>query len=256
MDELFYKIEKQTGNLSELEEVVFRHLRSNPEIFAQATLDEISAILFVSTATISRTIKKLGFKSFQELKFVIQQSLEDTGSQTHSSNRIQVYKDKVMAQLETTFDLMDNEQLDHIIEKIYDSRAVEIYSVGATMPIGIDLCRKFLSLGKKANAFVDWDDLLRASKIQGSDELAIVISLSGETRHLIEFAEKLKEREVPILAIVGTADSKLESFASYTLFGPTTMNYYHDADISSRLSLVAITELVVASYSEFLHKLK
>ncbi|XJS11040.1 MurR/RpiR family transcriptional regulator [Aerococcaceae bacterium WGS1372] len=252
MDDLFYKIEKQADNLSDLEEVVFRYLRKNPEVFAQATLDDISVILYVSTATISRTIKKLGFQNFQELKFTIQQAMHDNNYKANQSNSIQSYKQKTIEELQKTFDLMDSKVIHQVVEAIYLSRLVEVYSVGASLPIGIDLSRKLLSLGKKANGYVDWDDLLRVCKLQTKSDLAIIISLSGETRHLIEFAEVLKENEVPIVAIVGTADSRIESLATYTLLGSTTMNYYHDADISSRLSLVAIIETLIGSYSNYL----
>lgn len=252
MDELFYKLEKQASELSELEKVVFKFMKSSPETFVNGTLDQISEITYVSTATISRTIKKLGFKNFQEMKFMLQQEINSHSKRVNQPLDATSYQAHIITQLEETISLLDDSTLEIILKLIHESTTIEIYSVGSSLTVGIDLSRKLLSLGKNANAYVDWDDLSRKSKIQSKSELAILLSLSGETKHIIDYATHLNMNEIPMIGIVGTADSRLEALVDYSIYAPSKMKYYKDADISSRVSMVAVVEYLMLKYSEML----
>lgn len=252
MDELFYKLEKQAVDLSDLEKVVFKFLKSSPETFANETIHQISEIIYVSTATISRTVKKLGFQNFQELKFTIQQYSQTNTKQNNKSLDATNYQTYVIDQIVEAMALLDDIKLETILQTIKEASNIEIYSVGSSLPIGIDLSRKLLSLGKPANALIDWDDLNRKSKIQTDSELAILISLSGETKHIIDFATNLKDSGVPMLGIVGIKESRLEELVDYCIYAPSRMKYHKDADISSRVAIITVLEYLIIKYSEML----
>lgn len=252
MDELFYKLEKQASELSELEKVVFKFMKSSPETFVNGTLDQISEITYVSTATISRTIKKLGYKNFQEMKFTFEQQLNNNSKLINRSLDASSYQARIIEQIEETISLLDDSTLETILKIIHKSTNIEVYSVGSSLTLGIDLSRKLLSLGKNTNAYVDWDDLSRKSKIQTASELAILISLSGETKHIIDYATNLRVNGVAMLGIVGTADSRLEDKVDYCIYAPSKMKYYKDADISSRVSMITILEYITIKYSEMI----
>lgn len=251
MDELLYKLEKQANELSELEKVVFKFMKSSPETFVNGTLDQISGITYVSTATISRTIKKVGFKNFQELKFVFLQELRNNSKLSNQSLDATSFQNSIIEKIEATFDFLEESNFEVILDQIHKANNIEIYSVGSSLTIGIDLSRKLLSLGKNANAYVDWDDLSRKSKIQKTSELAILISLSGETKHIIEYATNLSENKVTMIGIIGTADSRLEEKVDHCIYAPSIVKYYKEADISSRVAMVAIIEYLTIKYSEF-----
>ena len=68
MDSLISKLQKKKSTLSNLENQVLEYILANPLEVSESTIEQLADKLFISTATISRTAKHLGFKGFQELK--------------------------------------------------------------------------------------------------------------------------------------------------------------------------------------------
>ncbi|MDN6626863.1 MAG: SIS domain-containing protein, partial [Pisciglobus halotolerans] len=131
---------------------------------------------------------------------------------------------------------------------IKSSNHIELFGVGASLPSSIDIARKLTFTGKLASARSDWDELRVVANHLNKDDLAILISHSGETLHLIEYATILKRSEVPFILLVGTSDSYIESLATLTLYGYSESVYYGDIDMSSRFTIYLLMDLVLFNY--------
>lgn len=69
----FKKLIAKRKDLSNLESQVLEYILKYPNKVAELNIDEFSEGIFVSTATVSRTCKKLGFKGYQQLKYSLDQ---------------------------------------------------------------------------------------------------------------------------------------------------------------------------------------
>lgn len=75
--QIFYKrLLKKRETLSLLEKQVLEYILSHPEKVISMSLKQVSEKTFVSTATISRTCKQLGYAGFQELKYTLTQYVQ------------------------------------------------------------------------------------------------------------------------------------------------------------------------------------
>nr|WP_269479289.1 SIS domain-containing protein [Brochothrix campestris] len=128
------------------------------------------------------------------------------------------------------------------------SRSIEFFGVGASLPLCLEASRKLTFAGKLSSARSDWDELEIVSQRLTSADLAIIISYSGETEHVVRYATALNERHVPIISLIGNANSSLEKRSVVTLRAHVTNAYYGELDMTSRIPFHVILELVLLEY--------
>lgn len=249
----FYKrLLQKRETLSLLEKQVLEYILSHPEKIIQMNLSQVSKETFVSTATISRTCKQLGYAGFQELKYTFSQYVKTEKQQLplsfSSITGIEEMAERIRVEVDQTLSHLNKENLSKGADYLIKSNRVEFFGVGASLPSCLDAARKLTFSGRIANAREDWDELRAVAHSLTPDDVAILVSYSGETIHIIEFATILKERNVPIIGIIGTDNSQLEQLASLTYQAKITNCYYGDVDMSSRIPLNLVLEFLIIHY--------
>ena len=249
----FYKrLLQKRETLSLLEKQVLEYILSHPEKIIQMNLNQVSKETFVSTATISRTCKQLGYAGFQELKYTLSQYVKTEKQQLplsfSSITGIEEMAERIRVEVDQTLSHLNKENLSKGADYLIKSNRVEFFGVGASLPSCLDAARKLTFSGRIANAREDWDELRAVAHSLTPDDVAILVSYSGETIHIIEFATILKERNVPIIGIIGTDNSQLEQLASLTYQAKITNCYYGDVDMSSRIPLNLVLEFLIIHY--------
>jgi RpiR family glv operon transcriptional regulator len=102
--------------------------------------------------------------------------------------------------------------------------------------------------GCMCTAREDWDTLYHMAQNLTEDDLAIIVSSSGETSRIIEFAQTLKGNRTRVISIIGRDDSTLEGISDLTLRGSVASCYYGEIDMSSRFLLSIVLDLLVLTY--------
>ena len=251
MNQLLSYIKKKSDNLSPLEKDVVNFIIDNPDTIANITMNQFSNMTFVSNATISRTIKHLGFKNYQEFKLKLQYSIINSSENSYTLE--DNFPNHLMDLIAKTFNSQSNKCIDAFIDAIETANRIEIFGVGGSTPIAQDLARKYMFLKKQALARTDWDELEYISETLNETDLAIFVSLSGETKQLIQYANNLKNRNVPILSIIGRENSTLASFSKHALISYSSIHYYHSVDISSRAPMSALIDYLIHRHIKTLH---
>lgn len=252
MNSLYKKLQYKMDELSRVEKSILEYCLRNIDAVSAMTAEELAKEMFTSQSTISRMAKKLGFKGFQEFKFAIKSYDKQEKSYTtsnHSSDFEQRIKNMVQ-QISNALLSLKEPQIDEIASVINQSETIEFFGVGGSLPVCLAAARKLSFLGKKSNARIDWDELTVTANNLTASDLAIVVSHSGETLGILSYAAKLVKKQVPIVAIVGAPNSTLESMADYMLYTEMSANYYDDIDLSSRLSLNGVLDVLLIQYAE------
>lgn len=256
MDTLINNFLKHRHHLSKLEKDVLEFIVSNPKKIADSTLDELSAELYISTATISRTAKQLGYKGYQELRYALNQYTQFEKGQDLSKEKwssVDTYAESLIKQIRQTANAVNQAPIDTLLNLIHQAEAIELFGVGGSLPNCINAARKLVFLGKKANARIDWDELSAISQNLTPSDLAILISNSGETLHVIEYATNLANQCVPTIAIIGRPNSTLETLVTHTIQTDMQLDYVGDIDLSSRVALSFVLDSLLLNYAEHIH---
>ncbi|MEI5994251.1 MurR/RpiR family transcriptional regulator [Candidatus Enterococcus mansonii] len=245
------KLYKHNDKLSRLEQQVLAYIIENPAEIAQSRIGEAAKKMYVSTATISRTSKALGYSGFQELKYALIRYLEEEQRPVYrpSANFTQLAK-RVQHEISETLQLVNQEQLDKGAHLLANSQRVEFFGVGSSYSCCFEAARKLTFAGRIANAREDWDELRIVAEHLTKTDVAILVSYSGETILPLEYIAILKENNVPIIAIIGSKNSPLEELATLVFHVKVTNGYYGEIDMSSRIPMHLVLELLILHYIE------
>ena len=250
----FKKLLAKRKDLSTLESQVLEYMLKYPDRVSEKTIDEFASEIFVSTATVSRTCKKLGFKGYQQLKYALDQykgtreEIKERQTDDLPSSEIEEHIQRFKKEMNQAMDGLDHKNIFKVVDWLKKSQLVEFFGVGASFPFGSDAARKLTFAGKISSARTDWDELRAVANSMRPTDVAVFLSHSGETLHLIEYAAILKERQVPVVLISGTKGSHLESVADLTLTAYSKSYYCDDIDMSSRFTMNLLIDLIIFEY--------
>ena len=250
--EFFLKqLESRREGLRNLEKQVFDYIVRHPEAILAMNVETLAKEVYVSTATVSRTCKQLGYHGFQDLKFSLSKHLTSKSTQkkseiVHLSHHIE----RMNMEWHKTLDLIDEASIVEAARRIKNSNQVEFFGVGTSYPTCVEAARKLIFAGCMCAAREDWDTLYHMAENLTADDLTIFVSSSGETGRIIEFAQRLKRNGVPIIAVIGRENSTLEALADLTLKGAVEDWYYGEVDMSSRFLLSIVLDLLVLTFMQ------
>ncbi|WP_035052238.1 MurR/RpiR family transcriptional regulator [Carnobacterium pleistocenium] len=247
----FKKLISKRKNLSNLESQVLEYILKYPYKVANLNIDEFSNEIFVSTATVSRTCKKLGFKGYQQLKYSLEQYNLNKETYPIEDNKIadiEVHVKRFQKEMENTLIDINNSKIALAAEYLSKSNLVEFFGVGVSFSFCSDSARKLTFAGRISSARNDWDELRAVANNMKPTDLAILLSHSGETLHLMEYANILKQRQVPFILLGGTQNSYIEKLADLTLTAYSESFYYNDIDMSSRFTINLLMDLIIFEY--------
>lgn len=253
MNVFFKRLLIDSEKLSDLEQQVLNFILEHPHKIEEHTVEELSQMMFVSTATISRTCKKLGYNGFQELKFtLINHRTENSyDSRNIENGSVSTHLERFKKEMDINIDEIGTGINQETIKLLSKSNHVEFFGVGSSLPICIEGARKMTFAGRIATARSDWDELRVVAQNLDKNDLAIIVSLSGETLHIIEYANILNNNNVPIITISGNTNSHLDKFATISLNANLKTHYYEKVDMSSRFPLNMILDLIVLEYLNY-----
>lgn len=247
------KLQKRRNDLSELEKRVLDFILNDYTSIANMNIDDIAEKLFVSTATVSRCSQKLGYQGYRELKYALLQNQPDL-NKVHNVQSFDVemndFMNENLVNLQNTMNEINIQDIEKAVAFIRDARVIEVISVGASLVNGIDLSRKLTFLGKVAHARTDWDELEAVTHNLDQESLAICVSSSGETSHIVRYAQQLRDNQVPIISIVSNRNSKLAQLSTITLIAKTNSIYIGNVDLSSRHAAMFIIDFLLMMYGK------
>ena len=108
-------LEKKRNHLSKIENQVLDYILTHMTEISSQTIYEVAQALFVSTATISRTAKHLGYRGFQELKYAIVQSVQSESTESDSRS-FQAITQQLIANVQDSFQQMDEAKVAEMLK--------------------------------------------------------------------------------------------------------------------------------------------
>lgn len=119
---LFEKAHQLT--LTDTEEGILKYFESNLPSSVYANLNDLSAGLYTSNATIVRFCQKLGLKGYNEFKYQVRKELKQLHPQTFRADDLVHHS---LALFKDNLDQVDEEKLEEIAGLLTSDRPIYIY---------------------------------------------------------------------------------------------------------------------------------
>jgi len=232
----------QIKDLSHSEKHVLYFIDDHLELAKKLSLTEMAEHVNVSTTTIVRMCQKLKLQGFSELKFLLKSIKVDEISTNKSVlNRYQ-------EELVNTICHIHSEDIKHISQLLIRANKVIIVSVGLSKMIGEYLSKLFMQVGTASFYVYESHMIDLVTNAAQADDLIIFISSSGQTKTLINVAEKLNYKQVRTISITNTSDSGLGHLTTYNLYSSSRKIECAGYDITARSTLMILVDILFESY--------
>lgn len=189
----------------------------HPDRVVEATQEDVAADLGISTATVSRFAKMIGYSSYSHLRMSLSSQIARAAGTrladvSDTDSAMQSARKTVNASVEAlrgTLDFLNGEDIEFAVSSIMGARRLGIFGLGSSNIVAQYAYHTFLRLPVEMVYSTDYHfQLMDAGKLDDAD-VALVISHTGNDSDMTLLAERLHDDDVPILAITSYPASPL-----------------------------------------------
>lgn len=247
--DFFEQTSDHLTKLNENERKLFEYIVRNIHKVQEMQIRVLAGNCYVSTTTIVRLTKKLGFEGYREFTESIRatcQSLNQTELPEVLWKRS--YSEEYLKNIIESVRVISQEKIDqfrHLVEK---RPALYFYGTGLDREAAHYAYRLFTSMGYYTYCPVeDYEVQAAVSQLKDGDTL-LLFSLSGEDKEVIQVVEQARLICKPVIVtITQSANNMLQSMGDLDFYVFTDHVKYKKLDLSSRISMIAIAELLTYS---------
>lgn len=237
---------------------VAQYIVNNPYEIQFKTLKEIADICNVSDATVTRLIKYIGLKNFQELKLLIARLSNDlikkekefVYSDVINGDTIQNIIEKItftnVSALQETKNILDSTDLEKAILCIENARNINIYCIGVSIIAGLNAKMRFYRIGKNCIVYNDIAAQAVSSTLLKNDDVAIGISNSGSTVSVVNSLKNAKNCGAKTICITNSRESPITKYSDIKLYTATNGSILFQEGMVSRIAQILIIDILYA----------
>lgn len=264
MKSALLRLRESQDSMSATERIVSNYVLSHQGEAMGLSIHQLAEKTFSSPSTVIRMCQRIGFAGYKEFRQAVtcevavrrlgrgQESREITQSDSLDDIVDKVTYQNIMS-LEDTKSLVDTETLQACVDLLTTARTVLLFGLGLSLCAAQDLNLKLLRLNKCCVVNEDWHAQLLQAKNARREDLAIVVSCSGETEEVIECIKVLRERKTPIIAITRRVASPVAELSDYQLYTSDNEATFRIGTMSARVSQLNIIDILFTAlaHSEY-----
>jgi RpiR family carbohydrate utilization transcriptional regulator len=206
---LLQRLQTIADSLPRAQQQVIAVLLQNPESALSMSVDALAAQARVSTPTIMRTARQLGFEGVREFKLALAQDLaratpvhRSVNLQDSTGDIVQKILGGAAASITGLQQQLQTGTLEKAAQLLARAQRIDCYSVGATSAfMASDLQGRLFRLGRNAHAFHDAHLQLISAATLGPGGVAVAISHVGRMPFVLEAIGFAKSQGAPVIAI-------------------------------------------------------
>lgn len=229
--------------LNELEMLVYQYVIENMNLISKLTIRELAVICHVSTSTVLRFCSKMGFEGFSDFKYSLKnrdlEPIDTLENYYNASLHVDGFFKKMA-------DESFKERLEPAISMIVDSQYVIFSGLGTSGILGSYGSRYFANLGIQSFSIADPFSPVPTRGME--NVLAIILSVSGETKELIQKVMEFKQNKVKVLSITNNESSTVARLADHNLsyYMPEEHSTVYDPaiNLTTQVPVIVLIEIL------------
>jgi len=227
---------------------------------AALTISELAAAAQTSETTVLRFCKRLGLPGYPQLRLALAEESAQPRVSAAKTTDISAKDsiDDIIAKVsfadasavEETAQQLDRQALTDAAAAIAGAKRVDIYGIGASAIVGIDLQQKLHRIGAMAFAWNDPHIALTSATLLARKDVAIGISHSGTTKETIEALEAARRRGATTIAITNFPLSRLASTADLVLTTAARETSLRSGATASRIAALTVVDCLYIAVAQ------
>jgi RpiR family carbohydrate utilization transcriptional regulator len=224
-----------------------------PDAVIHQSITELAATAMVSTATVIRCAKKLGYKGFHDLKLTLAQDLAAFRHLSGEGEGTSVLARVTAAGAQSVRDasaLVDPAAFEAAVDALGRARRILFVGVGTSAPLAQDAAYRFRAIGLEVDAPADSHVQHVAARLMGPDDVCLAVSHTGSTRETLATVETAKQAGGRTILITSFLHSPLAEIADLVLTAGSREVSFHLEAVASRLAHLAVIDALLVAVAE------
>lgn len=195
--------------LSANEQVIIDYLVKQKNL-ENLTLKQICGETFLSSSTIIRACKKLGYSTFNDLRYDLRLSKDiQTQNIPNNLSSFEELKQQLTVEFAQTMSMCSEPDFDYFADNIILARRIFCVGVGSSYMAMSDFNRKLKLVNLWSNDYFEHYSIKRISDIVTQEDVIIVFSLSGKNEEINQSIFSAKQNGAKVLSITSLGNDSL-----------------------------------------------
>jgi DNA-binding MurR/RpiR family transcriptional regulator len=249
-------------NLAPAEQRVAAAVVSDPGGVAAKTISELAEACQTSGTTVIRFCRAMGFPGYPELRLALaaaaQASREtgwgDIGSDIGPHDTLDEIVKKIAhadaRAVEETAAQLDAATLGQVVEAVVRARRIDIYGIGASAFVALDLQQKLHRIERIVYAWPDPHSAVTSAALLRRGDVAIGISHTGTTADTVGSLTEARSRGATTVAITNFPRSSITRVADYVLTTAARETTFRSGAMASRIAALTVVDCLFVAVAQ------
>ena len=244
------RIRNLFANLSPAERIVATLIVERPFESTRLNINELAQAGAVSTTTVMRLCKALGFSGYSDFRLALALEVSDTRLSEPETiapdDDAATIARKVLSAdqqaLHETAQLLDPKVLAEALEAISSSAQLGVYGFGSSAAVALDAYYRFSCLGLKV--FLTADTFMQTvnATLLGVGDAALVISHTGRTKEALACARQIRSAGAKVIGLTSSLNAPLLEFVDIALVSATGESKFRTGTMASRIAQISVID--------------
>lgn len=245
-------IRSHLNSFTKTELKVAEYVLENTEEVVYLSVTDLAEKVGVGETTVLRFCRKLNFKGFQDFKISLAKTSVRLSNHSHEElkedDEVGVMRDKVMEShnrvIEETRVLLNPSKLEQAIEYLVNADTIQFYGVGSSNLTAIQAAHLFTRIGKLSDAKQDTHFQAMTAALLTNKDVAVGISVSGDTKDTIENLRLAKQSGAKTICITSNARSPITKISDVDLIIAVKESPLHGSSMTSKMAQLSTLDIL------------
>ncbi|MBA8827363.1 DNA-binding MurR/RpiR family transcriptional regulator [Saccharopolyspora lacisalsi] len=255
------RIRSLLPGLARAEQRVARIVLEDPSSIARRSITDVAETAETSETTVTRFCKAVGVGGYPELRIALAADTARTttrdrelGSDIAEDDDITRIVDKIgyadARAVEETTDQLETEVLRSLVEAVTRARRIDVYGVGASAFVALDLQQKLHRIGLTCFAWSDTHNALTSAAVLREGDVAIGISHTGATTEIVEAMREARRRGATTATLTNFERSPVTEVADHVLTTAARETTYRSGAMASRIAQLTVIDCLFVGVAQ------
>lgn len=235
----------------------------DPGRVASGTISDLAGRCSTSETTVVRFCRALGFGGYSDFRVALAMTVGQAGARyggaqigpdiTPSDKASDVIAKIASADaraIEDTGAQLDPAVLDRVAARVAAARQVDLYGVGASAIVAMDLQQKLHRVGHTVFAFADPNVAMVSASLRRPGDVAIAISHTGASVDTVACLREAQSRGATTVAVTNFPRSPVTKFADLVLTTAARETTYRSGAMSSRIAALTVVDCLFVAVAQ------
>ena len=246
------RIKSAIESLKPSERIVADYVLKDPERVVQMSIAELAHDVEVGESTVMRFCRALDYKGYQEFKLRLAQDLVEPVEYIHENIS---FDDSIAHLAQKTFQTnaravedtqksLDTEMVEVAAKALAGARRIDLYGIGYSFFTTLDAKLKLTRLGLMADAYGDGHLQMMAAATLTKRDVAVGISLSGDTKDVVDALSAARRSGATTIAITNFSPSPITRAADMVLLTSSPETPLGGEVLTSRIAQLCVIDVL------------